>query len=575
MHRVTLSIYAFFILSLVLLSCKQEESSPLADVVYYNAEVICMTVETDVYEAIAIKDGKIIAIGSKDQVDNKISESKHSIDLKGKAILPGFIDGHSHLMGAMENVGRANLWSPPAGGITNFQDIIDALKAVQLEEDIQEGEWILGYGYDPDLLEENRHPTRYDLDKAFPDNPVFINHVSGHLGVVNSAALKLIGVSSETPDPEGGEYERVEGTQIPNGILKESAALILHDILPHIANEDVGEYFMKLQGYYASCGITTAQDGFTTWDQVKTLQLLNDRDSLNMDIVAIVGFTDMDSVFQDPSNVFGVYNNRLKLGGIKLIADGSPQGKTALMKDPYLTEVPGCLHDCRGIAILPEETLGALVQRVYSKDIQLYTHCNGDAAIDMFLRVHEKAIKDQKLESKSLRSVIIHSQFMRQDHIAKYADHGLIPSFFTNHTFFWGDVHMRNMGQERAYFTSPMRSSINAGITYTNHTDYYITPHDQLFTIWSAVNRISRNGEIIGPKERVTPFQALKAITINGAYQYGEEAAKGTLEIGKKADLVILSQNPLTVDPMDIKNIEVVQTIKEGNVIYSNSNYSN
>ena len=193
----------------------------------------------------------------------------------------------------------------------------------------------------------------------------------------------------------------------------------------------------------------------------------------------------------------------------------------------------------------------------------------------MFLRAHEAAIKAQNLESKSLRSVIIHSQFMRPDLISEYVEHGLIPSYFTNHTFFWGDVHMRNMGQGRAFFTSPLRSSIDAGIPFTNHTDYYITPHNQLFTVWSAVNRLSRSGIVIGPDQRVAPYEALKAITINGAYQYGEEDQKGTLEVGKLADLVILNKNPLTIDPIAIKDIEVLQTIKEGQVIFTNTDHSN
>ena len=576
MIKSIISISIFLFLFTVIFSCNSDETKfPKADVIYYNANVISMTGPEDVHEAIAIKDGKILAVGDWVDIVKYQGEGNVSIDLKSRTIVPGFIDGHSHIMGAMENVGRANLWSPPAGGIENFKGIIEALKVTQKEKEIKIGEWILGYGYDPDLLEEQRHPTRYDLDAAFPENPVFINHVSGHLGVVNSAALEIMGVSRETPNPTGGEYERVAGSQIPNGIIKESARMLVDQNVPSPAKEDIVGQFMQMQAYYASCGITTAQDGFTKADQVITLQRLNDMDSLYMDIVSIVGFIEMDSIFNDPSNLFGVYDKKLKLGGIKLVADGSPQGKTALMNDPYLTEVPGCLHDCRGIAILPESALSALVKKVYSKGIQLYIHCNGDAAIDMFLRAHEAAIDDQKLESKSLRSVIIHSQFMRPDLIDKYVTHGLIPSYFTNHTFFWGDVHVRNMGQERAFFTSPLKSSIEAGITFTNHTDYYITPHNQLFTIWSAVNRVSRSGMVIGPDERVSPYEALKAITINGAYQYGEEASKVTLEVGKLADMVILSHNPMVVDPITLKGIEVLKTIKEGKVIFSNSTYTN
>jgi predicted amidohydrolase YtcJ len=163
---------------------------------------------------------------------------------------------------------------------------------------------------------------------------------------------------------------------------------------------------------------------------------------------------------------------------------------------------------------------------------------------------------------------VIHSQFIRPDQLDKYAEVGLIPSFFTNHAFFWGDVHVRNLGEPRAFFLSPMKTARARGLRPTNHTDAAVTPPDPLFTIWTAVNRTSRSGRVIGPDERVTPLEALKATTINAAYQYFEEATKGTIEPGKLADLVILSDNPLTVDPARIAEIRVLETIKEGKTVY-------
>lgn len=545
-----------------------EDQRTIADVLYYNGSIITMAGEEEVHEALAIKDGKILAVGSWQELAS-FANSTNTLNLKGHTMVPGFIDGHSHFMMAMEYVDLANLWSPPAGTITDIPDIIAALERLQSEQDISEGQWIRGYGYDPDLLKEKRHPTRYDLDTAFPNHPVLIVHVSAHLAVANSLALKIMGVDSQTPDPVGGAWERVEGTTVPNGIIKEAAMHIAMHAMPAPDTEDFAGQFMRAQAYYASCGITTAQDGFSKVHQVDILNQMNDVDSIYIDIVAIVGFMDLDSILVDSTQKFGVYDNHIKLGGVKLIADGSPQGKTALMKDPYLTPVPGCSHECRGIAVIEEPTFAALVQKIYGHDLQLYTHCNGDAAIDMFIRAHESAISSHNLDSKQLRSVIVHSQFMRPDHIQKYVDYGLIPSYFTNHTYYWGDVHVRNMGEQRASFISPMRSSEVAGITYTNHTDYLITPHDQLFTIWTAVNRTSRSGRIIGPDERVTPYQALKAITINAAYQYKEEASKGSLESGKRADMVILSANPLQVDPAKINEIKVLQTIKDGKVVFT------
>jgi predicted amidohydrolase YtcJ len=271
---------------------------------------------------------------------------------------------------------------------------------------------------------------------------------------------------------------------------------------------------------------------------------------------------------KEPNFEFAKYNNRVKIAGVKIVADGSPQGKTAKMTDPYLTPVPGCAHDCTGITLINQEQLDGLLTTLYGKGIQAFTHCNGDGAIDMYLNAHEKALAVTDKKSKDLRSVIIHSQFMRPDLIKSYAQYGLIPSYFTNHTYFWGDVHMNNMGQERAYFTSPIRSSIEAGITYTNHNDYPITPLSHPMMLSTAVNRTSRSNEVIGPDQRVSAYEALKALTINAAYQYFEEDQKGTLESGKLADLVILSKNPLDIDSDNLKDIQVMQTIKEGVSIF-------
>jgi predicted amidohydrolase YtcJ len=186
----------------------------------------------------------------------------------------------------------------------------------------------------------------------------------------------------------------------------------------------------------------------------------------------------------------------------------------------------------------------------------------------MMLKGHEFAIKKLGIPGTNKRTVIVHSQIMRPDQLEKYKEYGLLPSFFTNHTFFWGDIHENNLGEERASFISPMKSAMNMGIKCTNHSDYMVTPMDPLFLIWTSVNRITRSGKILGPDERITPYQAIQAITINAAYEYYEEDSKGTLSAGKLADMVILNSNPLKIDPMIIKDIVLLETIKEGTTIY-------
>jgi hypothetical protein len=286
-----------------------------------------------------------------------------------------------------------------------------------------------------------------------------------------------------------------------------------------------------------------------------------------IDVIAFPFIYDFDKILADnPVETWGKYNNRLKLGGGKITIDGSPQGKTAFFTTPYLTGGPGGQENWKGEPGFTQDEINAFAKKLYDLGIPLNMHANGDAAIDMLLRAHEYAAAGSL--DKDRRTTIIHSQFVRADQLDKYADYKLIPSFYTEHTYYFGDTHVLNRGREQAYFLSPMRAAIDKGIRPTNHTDFVVAPLDQMFVMWTAVNRLSRGGEVIGPDQRITALEALKAITINAAYQYREEASKGTLEVGKLADLVILDKNPLTVDPMAIKDIKVVETIKEGKTIY-------
>lgn len=205
----------------------------------------------------------------------------------------------------------------------------------------------------------------------------------------------------------------------------------------------------------------------------------------------------------------------------------------------------------------------------YKNDNQLFIHGNGDASIDMIIAAHENACKElNQALNKDRRTIVIHSQFVRPDQLETYVKYNMQPSFFTNHAYFWGDVHVENLGEKRAFFLSPIASADRLELKYTNHSDATVTPIDPLFTIWSAVNRVSRTGEVIGEDEKATPYQALKAITINAAYEFFEEDSKGSISLGKQADFVILDKNPLTVDPLKIKDIKVVETIKDGKSVY-------
>jgi predicted amidohydrolase YtcJ len=327
------------------------------------------------------------------------------------------------------------------------------------------------------------------------------------------------------------------------------------------------ERFQAGQEIYAAAGITTAQEGATHAKDLELLQKAAAQKRLFIDVMALPFITEAKEIIKkNPPATFGKYQNRLKLGGIKITSDGSPQGKTAFFTTPYLTGGPSGETDWKGEPSFPRAELDEMVKFVYDQKLQLFIHCNGDAAIDMFLDAHEMAAQDRKAD---LRTTVIHSQFVRKDQLGKYGDYQIIPSFFTEHCFFFGETHIKNRGRKQAEFLSPMKTALSMGLRCANHTDFNVSPIDQLFVMWTAVNRLSREGASIGADERITPLQALKAITLDGAYMYREEQSKGSIEIGKLADLVILSENPLTVDPMKIKDIRVIETIKEGKPVYS------
>jgi predicted amidohydrolase YtcJ len=367
--------------------------------------------------------------------------------------------------------------------------------------------------------------------------------------------------------PEGGIIARKPGSQVLDGLVMETAYLPVVSNMSNPTPEQVIENGKAGQMIYAKAGITTAQEGATHESQLEVLQGLAARKILFIDVVTYPFILDLDKVLvKNPASTFGTYRNRLKLGGCKITLDGSPQGKTALFTTPYLTGGPTGQKNWRGEPTFPQDFANASVKKCYDNGLQMLMHANGDGAVDMAMKAHEFAAAGSL--DKDRRTVIIHSQFARKDQLTKYVQYKFIPSFFTEHTFLFADAHLKNRGKEQAYFMSPMRAAIDLGLRPTNHTDYGVAPIDQMMTIWTAVNRVSRSGEVIGPDQRITPLEALKAITVNAAYEYREENSKGSLEPGKLADLVILDKNPLKVPPMTIKDIHVVETIKEGQSIY-------
>jgi predicted amidohydrolase YtcJ len=551
------------------LSATSVAAEQAADAIYTGGEIITVNDAQPIAEALAVKDGKILAIGTRADLEKAHKgAATRVVDLAGKTLMPGFLDAHSHYINSLLVANQCKLYAPPSGPGKDVDSIIAELKKFAAERKIAKGEMIMGYGYDDTVMPNGRLLNRDDLDKAFPDNPVRIDHVSMHGAVMNSLALKKYGFSAATKTPPGGVIVRKPGTNEPYGLIMEMAFLPVMEQQEPMTPEQEIAWSKAGQMLYAEAGITTAQEGATHIAQYETMKRAADAGANIIDVVAYPFITDVDKVLAEaPVSEWGKYSKRFKIGGVKISIDGSPQGRTAAFTTPYLTGGPGGEKNWKGDLAAPQQVINQALKKVYGLGVPVLFHVNGDAAIDALIKAHEFAAADDPTKYRNVTA--IHAQFTRKDQIPLFVKYKIRPSFYTLHTYYFAEAHIANRGKEQAMYISPMRDAIDAGLHPTNHTDFVVAPLDQMFMLWSAVNRISRGGAEIGLDQRVTPLEGLKAMTIWVAEQYGEQDSKGSLEPGKLADLVILDKNPLKAEPMAIKDIKVVETIKEGKTIYA------
>ena len=539
-----------------------------ADLIIHGGPILTMAGDAPAYvEAVVVDDGKIVFAGSDAEAMQQRADGTVVKDLAGKTMLPGFIDPHSHFIDSLTMADRVNVSAPPVGPASNPDEIIAELKKAAAAKGLKPGELLLGWGYDENLMPKGTELTRDQLDAAFPDNPVGIVHVSMHGAVINSQAMAKYGYSDGMPTPAGGVIVRKADGKSLQGLVMETAMLPMYEKLPVPTPETEVAAAKAGQLIYAAAGVTTAQEGSTKAAVVAQLQRIAKANGLFIDVVAYPFMLDLETVWKaTPPSEFGKYSNHLKLGGCKITSDGSPQGKTAWFTTPYLTGGPNGEKDWSGKPILPVDAMKAAMKKCYDNNLQVLFHANGDAAIDFLIEAHRFAAGTDLARDR--RTVCIHCQFIRPDQIATFAELNLVPALFTDHTFFFGDTHIANRGLKQASFISPMKAALAAGLKATNHTDAFVVPIDQMLTVWTAVNRPLRSGGTLGPDQRISAYEALKAITITAAYQYREEDRKGSIAPGKLADFVVLSADPTKVAPMAIRDIKVVETIKEGRTIW-------
>ncbi|MFN7165253.1 MAG: amidohydrolase [Hyphomonas sp.] len=530
---------------------------------FVNAEVITVDAAQPSAEAVAIRGGRILAVGSKAEVTKAAGRGAAVRDLGGATLVPGFIDAHGHLAIMAQTAAMANLQPPPAGQVSSIGDLQETLRAWRAT--YPQAPWIVGFGYDDTLLAEQRHPDRHDLDAVAADVPVLLVHTSAHFVTCNTACLTLAGLTAETPDPPGGVIRRETGGA-PNGVFEETALYLVMKHLPAPGQDMRIAGMAAIQDVYARNGITTVQDGASTPQQIEDMRKLAAQGGFYLDVVAYQHFPDGSALGEDfatsPS-----YDRHFRVGGIKLVLDGSVQGKTAWLTKPYHIPPAGQESGYSGYGSYNDQSVESLLAEAHARGVHVIAHVNGDRAIDQLLAAEASVLAEHPQEG--LRTVAIHAQTAREDQLDRMAELGIIPSFFASHPYFWGDWHRdQALGPERAARISPLVSARARGLDYTMHTDSPIVPPDMLNLIWVAVNRETRTGQILGEGERAEPLDALRAVTLSAARQYSEEADKGSVTPGKRADFAVLSANPLTVDASAIRDITVLETIKDGETVY-------
>jgi predicted amidohydrolase YtcJ len=543
----------------------QAQARPPADKIFLNATVVTMAREGDTAQAVAVRDGKIIAVGSNSDIRPFAGPATETIDLGGKTLLPGFYAAHDHFPSA----GRAGIYnvdlnSPPIGSIRTMEELVAALR--QKATQTPPGKWVVGRGYDDTLLKEQRHPAREDLDRASTEHPIWIVHTSGHLGVANSLALNLADVTRNTPQTPGGRIQIDAKTGEPNGVIEERTSLVGR-LTPELTREQRLEVVRLCDHGYLTKGVTTTCIAGGAAGVVPDLVEAKKRNWLHLRAKALFAGGSQTPLPLDKAAELSPFPEFVRAGGVKFFQDGSLQGFTGYLAKPYARQPEG-KTDFAGYASRSRDKLIEQIRPFHKAGYQIAIHANGDAAIDDVLAAY--AAVQKEFPREDARHRIEHCQTPREDQLDRIKELGITPSFFVGHVYYWGDRHRDIfLGPDRAKRISPLASALSRGIRFTIHNDTPVTPVDPLLLVWCSVNRLTKDGQILGDDQRISTFAALRAVTSDAAWQNFEESSKGTIEVDKLADFVVLAENPLQVDPLRIKDIPILETIVAGETVYN------
>jgi predicted amidohydrolase YtcJ len=600
----TLFTYGVFVGALLLgFSAPGAFGQSVADRIFTSVQSNILTMVssgTNIVRAggLAFAKGQIIAVGSADAMQSFKGKNTVLTDLGTNALLPGFIDAHSHLFLSADFLSFASVRPIPFTTINSMTGVYQALNAWRSTNTsgIGSGNAIVGQGFDPSNFTTNNpptyqqsgFPTRLDLDAYCSTNPVILVHYSGHIAVANSMALQLAGLDGVTTNSDVLLYSTNSPVPSkywnqPNGILLESAVVSLLSVVPPNTLKLPG-LLAAAQNQCAAQGITTTQEGAASIAELALLSAAAVAKSFTLDVVAYLQFQNMSQLTGNIATLKSTgwainnphYVRGLRFGGIKLILDGTPPAETAWLQQPYTTfiglqNVPNT-NAYYGVSDQPSNAVNQAVTYAYTNNIQVMAHVNGDAALAQYLAAVQSAAAASPGDH---RTVAIHSQISQQTQIQMMSQLNIIPSFFPDHIYYFGALYYNTaLGPARATNICATGWAKQAGLTFTLHNDTPVFPNNFLMAAWAAVNRVTynyttgSNGMVLGPEQAISALDALKAITVNAAYQYGEESQKGTLQTNRLADLVILDQDP-TLNGGDLLNRVVIETIKAGTTIYS------
>ncbi len=559
--RFLLSLVALIVVASLYISTLVSAPVAPSHQVFIGGEVLTMDPDSKIAEAVSVRDGVIDRVGSTVEILALVTEDTDVVDLSGRTLVPGFVDAHGHFPGSGQTAFTVDLNSPPIGDTESIPELLDKLRA--FGEKRTDG-WLIGSNYDDTLLAEKRHPTRDDLDLVSATRPIAVVHVSGHLMVVNSAALAELHIDETTPDPEGGHIVRDLSSadqRRPNGILEETATHHARDKTLDLSVSDAWQMTKLATAEYLQYGVTTASAGGMPTAIASLLGPMSNYNQMPLRVALFPFFDEVGAgLLAGEITLDDFASGRVRVPRVKIIADGSIQGFTGYLSQPYHRSHKGDA-DYRGYPAVPRDALFEQVAGLYRQRIQVAIHGNGDASIEDALDAIEAAAA--KYPWPEARPLIIHAQMTRKDQIARMAALGVTPSFFSAHTFFWGDRHAGIfMGPERAANMSPAKWAQEAGVRFSSHMDTPVTPMRPLQAVWSPVERKTKTGVVLGPDQRIDRMTALRAVTIDAAWQVFMDDQVGSIEPGKLADLVVLSGSPLTAP--DLRDLLVDMTVIEG-----------